>query len=133
MSDLSTYLKNGLRNHVFRTDSYTKPSALYISLHVSNPGLTGTGEVSGGSYARVQRNPLDANWSIDGDGGVQNAADVEFPSPTANWGTASYAGVWDASTGGNFLGKALLQNAKIINSGDPAPKFAVGDLKFKFE
>src|SRR5262245_1520988 len=106
MSQMSDYLEVELRKHIFRTGSFTKPSALYVSLHTADPTDAGTGtEVSGGSYARVQRDPLDANWTAASatNGLTDNAAAITFPSPTANWGTVTHFGIWDASTSGNLI------------------------------
>jgi hypothetical protein len=77
----SAYLRNEIRKHIFRTGSFTKPSALYISLHTGDPGAAGANEVSGGSYARVQRDPLDANWTAPANGQTDNAAAITFPTP----------------------------------------------------
>jgi hypothetical protein len=133
MADLSTYLRNLLRDHVFRTATFAKPTALHISLHTGDPGRTGANEVTGGSYARVARAPLDANWTAPADGAVENAAAITFPSPTANWGSITHAGVWDAATAGNFLGRADVVPDKTVNASDPAPSFAIGALDFIFD
>lgn len=125
---MSTFLRNELRKHLFRTGSYTKPTVLAISLHTADPGLTGANEVAVGAYARVQRDPLDANWSAPSDGLTDNVAELVYPTPTANWGTVTHFGIWDALTLGNFLAGAALTTAKTINNGDPAPKFLVGAL-----
>src|SRR5690349_19768728 len=99
MSAMSDYLEVQLRKHIFRTGSFTKPSELWVSLHTGSLADDASGtEVSGGSYARVQNDPGDANWSApDSTGGVTaNVAAITFPAPTADWGTIAWAGVWDA-------------------------------------
>jgi hypothetical protein len=131
MSAASDYLENQLRTHLFRTGSFAKPAALYVSLHTANPTDAGTGtEVTGGNYARVQRNPSDANWSAASatDGLTSNVADLTFPAPTAAWGTVTHFGVWDAATAGNLLCYGALTTARTINSGDSAPVFPAGAL-----
>ena len=133
MSAASDYLEVNLRKHIFRTGSFTKPSALYVSLHTADPTDAGTGtEVSGGSYARVQNDPGDANWSApDATGGVTaNVSDITFPAPTATWGTVTWAAVWDAATSGNMIARAQLTTSKTVNNGDAAPKFPAGTLVF---
>ena len=133
MSAASDYLEVNLRKHLFRTGSFTKPSALYVSLHTADPTDAGTGtEVSGGSYARVQNDPSDSNWSApDATGGVTaNVSDITFPAPTANWGTVTWAAVWDAATSGNMIVRAQLSTSKTVNNGDAAPKFPAGSLVF---
>lgn len=135
MSKMSDYLEVELRKHLFRTGSFTKPSALHISLHTADPTDAGSGtEVSGGSYARVQRDPLDANWTgaSSTDGLTDNAAAITFPAPTANWGVVTHFGIWDASTAGNLLIHGALTTPKTINNGDAAPSFATGALDITF-
>lgn len=135
MSAMSDYLEVELRKHVFRTGSFTKPAALYVSLHTANPTDAGGGaEVSGGSYARVQRDPADANWSApDATGGLTaNVADITFPSPSANWGVITHVAIWDAPTGGNLIGHGALTTPKTVNNGDAAPKFLAGSLSITF-
>ena len=64
---------------------------------------------------------------------VENAANVTFGVPSANWGVVTHVGIYDAITSGNLIIEAQLQFAKTINNGDPAPKFQAGELKFTFD
>jgi hypothetical protein len=134
---MSDYLEVELRKHIFRTGSFTKPSALYVALHTAAPDedASPTNEVTGGSYARVQRDPLDANWTGASatNGLTDNAAALTFPTPSANWGTITHFSIWDASSGGNMLISGALTVAKTVNNGDPAPFFAAGDLDVTFD
>jgi len=135
MSKMSDYLEVQLRKHLFRTGSFTKPTVLAVSLHTADPTDAGTGtEVLGGSYARVDRPPLDANWSAASatDGLTDNVADITFPAPTANWGVITHFGIWDALTSGNLLVHGALGTSKTVNSGDPAPSFLAGSLDITF-
>ena len=52
---------------------------------------------------------------------------MTFPAATANWGTISHFGVWDAVTAGNFLGSGAVTTAKAVTSGDTA-RFAANAL-----
>jgi hypothetical protein len=133
---MSDYLEVQLRAHIFRTASFTKPSGLFVSLHTADPTDAGTGtEVTGGSYARVARAPLDANWTAASgtDGITTNAAAVTYPAPTANWGTVTHFGIWDASTAGNLICYGPLGTSKTINNGDAAPSFAIGAITITFQ
>lgn len=108
---------------------------IYIGLHLADPTDVGSGtEVSGGSYARVQVDPLDANWSApDATGGVtRNVADIVFPAPTANWGQIQYFSHWDRATGGNMMTSDVLTTPKTVNNGDPAPRFPASALQVTF-
>ena len=133
MSAATDYLEGQIRAHIWRTASFTKPTVLAIALYTAAPGEAGGGtEVSGGSYARVQRDPLDANWTAASatDGLTDNAADLVYPTPTANWGTVTHQACLDATSGGNMLIYGALTTAKTINNGDPAPKFVAGALDY---
>lgn len=131
---MTNYLEVELRKHLFRTGSFTKPAALYVSLHTADPAETGANEVSGGAYARVQRDPLDANWTAASavDGNTDNAAAITFPTPSANWGTITHFAIWDASSAGNCLVEGTITPNKTVNNGDPAPAFAIGALDVTF-
>jgi len=139
MADATDFLENELVDHIFRTSSFTKPTILGIALYTAAPGETGGGtEVTGGSYARVDLPPLNTNWNATqggtsgdstGTGGLtDNAVDITFPAPTANWGTVSHMAILDATSGGNFLIIGDVAPDKTVNNGDPAPKFTAGDL-----
>ncbi len=143
MSQMSDYLENQHVDHIFRTATFGKPASLYIALFTSAPSDSGPGtEVAGGSYARIQRNPLDANWtatqggvvgaSTGSSGLTQNAAAIVFPAPTASWGVLTHVGIFDAVVGGNMLFGGALMTPKTVNAGDAAPSFPAGALTVVF-
>lgn len=87
----------------------TKPAGLVMSLHSSDPGLTGSGELSGGGYARQT-----VTFGAESNGVVQSAADVEFtdlPAATIGW-----IGIWDTS--GVYHFGAALGTPKVVAEGD---------------
>lgn len=139
MSAFSDYLENKIIDHVLRDTAYTKPTTIYVALYTSAPSDSGGGtEVSGGSYARVQVGPSQTDWTAtqggtsgasSGTGGhTDNAADITFPAPTANWGSITHFGIHDHVSAGNLLFHGALTTAKTVNNGDPAPKFVASDL-----
>lgn len=97
MAGISTYLANKLLDHVLRGVTYTPPSAVHMALFLGNPVQGGT-EVSGGGY---QRRPV--TFTAASQRKTSNAADVEFPEATADWGTVSHFALFDAASGGNML------------------------------
>lgn len=133
---MSDYLENKLVDHIFRARSFTAPSTIYVALFTAAPSDSGGGtEVSGGSYARVQVGPSDSAWkstqgtttavASSGTGGqTMNGSSITFPTPSANWGSITHFGIFDASSGGNLLFWGALTTAKTVNNGDPAPSFA---------
>jgi hypothetical protein len=112
---------------------------VYIGLFTTNPSTgseaAGAGtEVSGGSYARVQVDPSDSNWTGTSgtDGLTDNAAAINFPTPSANWGTITGVGVFDRATGGNLMVWGALAQNKTVNNGDPGPSISIGALDITF-
>jgi hypothetical protein len=140
---LTDYLENKIVDHLFRTTTYT-PSNVYIGLLTGacSDSAAGT-EVSGGSYARVLVTKADASWkgthgsaagvSSGTNGTVSNAGAITFPSPTGNWGSITYWGVYDALTSGNLLVCAALTTPKTVNNGDAAPAFAIDALTIQID
>jgi hypothetical protein len=117
MSSFSDYTENLVLTYLFTTGSATRPTAWYVGLFTAAPSDTGGGtEVSGNAYARV------VTGTISGSGTAttfSNAAAIEFAAASGgNWGTIGWAGVFDASTGGNLLAWAPLTTSRVINDGD---------------
>lgn len=100
----------------------------YVSLHTSDPGDTGAGEVSGGTYSRQGPVPFansGANPTIS-----SNSAIVAYGTAAADWGTIAFFGAWDSPgpTSGNFQGSGPLDVSRLVLSGDTV-RFLVGALK----
>lgn len=118
----SNYLETKVLDHVFNNTAYTSPSAVYVALFTSNPAEDGSGtEVSGGGYARQA-----GSFTVSGNTATTDAA-VEYPTATADYGTVTHVGIYDASTAGNLLAYAALTSAKAISSGDVF-RIPAGDL-----
>jgi hypothetical protein len=144
MSAMSDYLENKLVDWLMRAQTFTPPTDLYIALYTSAPSDTGGGtEVSGGSYARVQITSALSAWAgtqsagsttaSSGTGGqTSNNGAITFPAPTANWGSITHFGIFDAATSGNLLIYGALNVAKTVNNGDASPQFAAGQLQVTF-
>lgn len=140
MGAKSNYLENKLIDFIFRGQSYTPPGTIYVGLLTAAPTDAGGGtEVSGGSYARVAVLGSLNTWAgtqsagsttaSSGTGGTtSNNGAITFPAPTANWGTVTHFGLYDAASAGNLLYWAALTTSKTINNGDAAPSFAAGAL-----
>lgn len=125
------YLEDEVIKHIFRTGSFTKPTVLGIALFTGAPNDAGGGtEVTGTGYARIDVPPLDANWAATSgtNGLTSNVGTITFGAPTANWGTVTHFGIFDATTTGNLLYHGALTASKTINNGDAAPVFNAGDL-----
>ena len=109
----SNFLETEILDHVFGGAAYTAPTTHYLALYTAAPGETGGGtEVSGTAYARQS-----VAFTTTGNT-TSNTAAVEYPTATANFGTVTHVGVFDASTGGNLMAYAALSSSKTIDSGD---------------
>ena len=131
----SDFLENKILDDITKVAAYTKPTTLYFGLWTSaltDASHGGTaGEVSGGSYDRVAVTSSGTNWNTAASGATDNKTDVSFPTPTANWGTVTYVGVFDGNaktSGDNLIFWSDLTVNKTINNGDTPVKFTIGDF-----
>lgn len=114
MAAISDYLEAALLNHVLRNTPYAQPATVYLALYTAAPSDAGGGtEVSGGGYARQA-----ITFGAPASGQVQNSAAITFPQATADWGTITHVGIFDAGTAGNLLWWGALAAAKTIVAGD---------------
>ena len=121
MADKSTYWRNAVIDTMTSGGSGISAITPYVSLHTADPGLTGTSEVTGGSYARQT-----VAFSAASSGATANTGAVTFTDmPSA---TITHVGLWDSLSGGNFLyGDVLTNGSQIVNSGGSF-EFPIGDL-----
>lgn len=145
MSALSNYLENKAIDAMFRGQAMPSIPTLYFALFTAAPTDTGGGtECAGGAYARAAVTASMANFagtqgpgttaaSNGTSGSTSNNVDIQFPSPSANWGTVIAMAVFDAPTGGNMLVYGAVSPPKVVNSGDLPPKFAAGQWAFQLD
>ena len=121
MAEFSDYMENKIIE-VMRATTFTAAAA-YVALYTTDPTDADTGtEVSGGAYARQL-----AGLSVASGGASSNAADITFPTATANWGIVAFVALMDAATLGNVFMHSPLDVNKTVNSGDTF-KINAGDL-----
>lgn len=114
MAAASDFLELKILEHTLGISSYTAPTTTYLALFTSDPTDAGTGtEVSGGSYARQS-----ISWNTPASGATTNSADVTFPQATANYGTVTHIGIYDASSAGNLLYHGSLSASKSVEEND---------------
>lgn len=112
----SDYLERKLLDHALGTTTYTKPTAVYVSLHTADPTDAGTGaEVSGGSYARKVMT-FSAAATVSSTTTASNTADIVWTNLPST--TVTHAAIWDASTTGNMLYSAPFSASKVIAAGE---------------
>ena len=134
----SDYLEDKILKHVFTGTAYTAPTTLYVGLFTTTASDSSPGtEVTGGSYAREI-----ASFAVSGTNPTEatTTSAIEFTPATAPWGAITYAGVFDASTGGNMLAYAQLTDPsdfvtplpKTIETGDIF-RISAGNLKVRLD
>ena len=111
---LSNTFETHVLNYVFTATSVTRPTAWYIGLFTADPTDTGSGatEISGNSYTRKA-----ATFTVSGNAATTSGA-IEFTAATGSWGTITHVGIFDASSGGNFIAHGSLSASKAIGTGD---------------
>lgn len=134
MSALSDALETSLLNHLLRATAYTPLGTLHVGLFLTDPGESGvTGEVSGGSYARVAVTNNATNFGLATSAGKTNATDIVFPEASAAWGTPKFWAVYDSAVGVTdvMLIHGPLLSPRYIAIGD-TPKIAAGAMNVSF-
>ena len=86
-------------------------AATHASLHTGAPGTIGSNELSGGSPAYA-RKPI--TWAPGTSDGLITAS-VTFDVPSG--ATVTYAGLWNAITGGAFLDSVQLTSQTFGSQG----------------
>lgn len=122
----SDYTEAQVLNHLFGSTTFTKPANRFLALFTTAPSDAGGGtEVTGGSYARINA----GDFTVSGTNPTlaTNGTALEFATATANWGTITHVGIFDASSAGNLLAWAPLTTSRTVNLGDVF-RFPAGDL-----
>lgn len=153
MAALSDYLESGLLHHVFRGQTFAKPTGIAIALTSgvsldSNTGGT-IPEIpsgingSGTGYSRIQlASPGDSGnyfWLYNtndhnaGSGIIKNSVSFVFGTALVDWGWVSGVAIVDDHRygSGNLLMHATLSNPRIIYMGDSV-KFDAETLQIAF-
>lgn len=81
----------------------------YASLHTAEPNVSGSSEVTGGSYTREA-----ISWAAASGGTAVSDAQIVFDVPTGT--TITHLGYWSASTAGTFYGSRQLDTSQTFSS-----------------
>lgn len=121
----STYFNDAMLNWFKGTTFPAAISTAYISLHTATPGASGTSAdvtiAVAGSRASVAAGDLSApaDSALSGGGRqISNTATVTLTASALAGATVTFFGIWDAVSGGNFLGYGQLATPRIIQVGD---------------
>ncbi len=120
MPGIASYVKDKLLDLAFSATAWgSKPTTVYFALLSTAPTDAGGGtELTGSGYARVSKTTSGSSKFTVSTNGVTNADAISFPTATADWGTATHVGVYDASSGGNLLYWSPIGAPRIIVRGD---------------
>jgi hypothetical protein len=126
MGSLSDYAEKKILEHLVGKTAFAKLTA-FVALFTVAPSDAGGGtECPGANYERVET--AEADWNPADEGQIQNAAQIDFPTPdAADWGTLKAFALFDAAEDGNMLGWSLLTAEKSPGEDDPV-YFPVGSL-----
>lgn len=119
--------KNSLKNDFI--DNTILAGNRYVALFSVAPDNDGAGgtELSGSGYARK----LFTDWTAAVDGVAENNTEFEFAAASGDWVQAVAFAIYDALSGGNFIGWGSLTTPKTVTSGGIA-RFQAGDLVVDF-
>ncbi|MFM8798745.1 MAG: hypothetical protein ACKODT_07295 [Fluviibacter sp.] len=110
MPGLSVYFVNKIIDHNLRGQTYSVPASVYVQLHTADPGSLGSSGISAVSTRKA------ATLSAASGGGTVLVNDITWNM--TNRETITHISLWDASTGGNCLLTAPLEEAKNVYNGD---------------
>lgn len=105
------------------------PATIYFGLSTTTPTVSGGNvtEPSGNGYARVAVANNTTNFAAASASVKANSTAIVWPTPTGSWGTLTHTVMYDAASGGTFLGFFTLNAAKTPTAGSTV-SYAVGAL-----
>lgn len=112
---------NALLDALFNQTNYTAPTAIWLQLHVGDPGSAGTANVA----AETTRKDITSSFSAAASGAVTNDVAITWTGVT---GTEDYThwSMWSASSAGTFYMSGIV-TANAVITGDTFT-IAVGDF-----
>lgn len=132
MAGFSTHLAQALINHVFRGQTYSAPSSVYLALFVADPtdNNVTSNEATGSWYTRQQV----TSWTAPVGTGVTtaNSNQIVFNAVTGQAVTITHWGLYDGVSTGNLLASGQFASSKVLNVDDVLAVNA-NDLKLTFE
>ena len=120
----SNYLLTALCQLMFGQTAFTPPATIYVGLSTTPPNADGSNitEPVGNGYSRFAIPNDTAHWRLasgqpaTGDR-QSNQQAFNFPQVTADWGTVTHLVMYDAPSGGNFLGWGQLDTPRNMVAG----------------
>lgn len=120
MGTFSDLVANSFLDAVARAVAYSE-AEVWVKLHLGDPGAAGT------SNPAVETTRMQATFgSAAASRAISNTAAVEWTNVSTTE-TYTHVSLWDASTGGNFLGRDDLSSPAAVTAGDTF-RIPIGDL-----
>jgi hypothetical protein len=122
----SNYALSALNKLMFGQTAFTPPATIYVGLSGTPPNADGTNVTEPPASAGYGRVAVSNDTSHFHSAPIQpatgqrqsNTLAITFPQATLDWGAVSYVVLYDAPTGGNFLGFGQLGGAQNVVGGD---------------
>jgi hypothetical protein len=134
----SRAVQRALLDHFFGKATYTPPTTFYLGVSSTLPTSIGGNvtEPSDGNYARQLTQPVDYALATNADPALTlTVSQVTFPVAGADWyagADINYLVMYDALSGGNFLGYGLFSRAKPVYQDDQLD-YPVGRIRIGFQ
>lgn len=117
---LAAAVANSILDALCRNVAWTQPSAVWVKLHVGDPGAAGT------SNAATETTRKQGTFGTGASGGaISNTAALTWTN-VAGTEDFTHFSAWDASSAGNFLFSGTI-TANAVTAGDDFT-IPVGDL-----
>ena len=121
MTGISSYAANKVFDAILNNQSFAV-TVCYVQLHIGDPGAAGTSNQATDTTRKAVPGASPAGGEITTDS-VITWAPIAAPPGGED---ATHFSLWDASTGGNFIGSGTI-TAQPYNNGDTVT-IAAGDL-----
>jgi hypothetical protein len=95
--------------NIYRATNITAPAAIYMKLHIGDPGAAGTAN----SSAVTTRNTI--TWAAPSGGSMTLASVAGYSMTTAE--TITHVSFWDSATVGTFWQSAALTASQAVING----------------
>lgn len=117
---MSAALANAILNALCRSTAWTEPAALYVKLHVGDPGSAGT------SNPATETDRVQATFGANAAGGaISNTAALDWTNVAASEDYTHFS-AWDDPTAGAFQFSGTV-TATAVTAGDNF-SIPIGDL-----
>ena len=126
---LSTARRDNILNWYRGTAYPATPSSILVSLHTSDPGLTGAAEIGSGLGYSRQGVTFGAPFDESGFRRIANLAIVTFgPASGAGFDLVTHGGIWVVVGGVTSFDRGFDCTDQLVLSGNSA-RFPIGALK----